>query len=349
MVRHVDVKEWTAMAVSVCIPTYKRADLLIECLHSVFESAVRPLEIVVSDDAHDTALADRLAALETPEGIELRYAANHLGRRQAANVRNAFEQARHELVVLMHDDDFFLPGGLDALWRGWREADDGVDAVFGRQRIAAADGTFLPERSARWNAKYHRLQPGLVPSNLWSALVQQFPMNGMMLRRSVALAAGVPPEHEVGHHTDLHFAIRYARTATRPFLLIAEEVSAYRLSAHSIRRSTKSFELDGDLNYATLEAVAPRDALERQGRAHILDVAAGNAVLALLARGEGREARRIFARHWSRMKVPTATRLKLAVLVAGSLFGLRWPEAWIARRRLGLPDPRRLLLRRPQG
>ncbi len=330
------------MAVSVCIPTYKRHALLLHCVESAFASTIRPLEIVVSDDAHETELEERLAALTTPAGVTLRYVANHLGRRQAANVQNAFDNAAHELVVLMHDDDFFLPGGLDALWRAWQGAEDGVDAVFGRQRLVAADGTALWRRSQRWNRKYRRTEPGPVRSTLWSALVQQFPMNGMMLRRSLALAAGVPREDEVGQHTDLHFAIRYARTAERPFLVIAAEVSAYRLSAQSIARPADVFNLDHHRNYATLERIEPRDDLERRAREHALDGAAGRAIVAFLAQGDRRKALEVFRRHWRRLRLPPAARLKILVLVAGAALGIRWSPELLRRRRLGLPNPRRV-------
>ena len=331
------------MAVSICIPTYKRPELLLECLRSVFASGVRPLELLISDDAHDAALAARLEALTPPAGVTLRYVANARGRRQAANVHNAFAAATHEFLVLMHDDDYFLLGGFDALWRAWRDTEDGVDAVFGRQRVVDHAGRFLPTHTAKWMKQFHRLEPGPVPSNLWSALMQQFPMNGMMLRRSVALAAGVPPEDEVGHHTDLHFGIRYAQTTTRPFLLIADEVSAYRLSSQSIARSGGVYELDGHLNYAALERLAPRDEWERLGRRYALDGAAGRAVLALVAHGRPRRALALFARHALRMRIPAGTRLKLLVLLTGSLLGLRWSELTLRRRRLGLPAPGALL------
>ena len=330
------------MAVSVCIPTYKRHDLVVYCVESAVRSSVRPLEVVVSDDAHEPELAARLAALTSPSGVEIRYVANHLGRRQAANVRNAFEHASHELVVLMHDDDYFLYEGLDKLLRAWYAADNSVDAVYGRQQYVDAAGNFLPEATARWNRKTCRLEPGVVPSNLWAALIQQFPMNGMMIRRSLALTAGVPPEDEVGRHTDLHFAIRYALTASRSFLLIDADVAAYRKSPRSISRAGEVLHLDGHLNYGTIKRLQPTTTLERRAHRRALERAAGEAVLALLTRGERRAAAQVFGRHWWGMRESVATRLKLGVLLAGAFLGIRWPETLLRRRRLGLPDLQRL-------
>lgn len=323
------------MALSVCIPTYKRHDHLVACLESVFASTVRPLEIVVSDDAHEPDLAVLLASLTTPDGITLRYVTNQRGRRQAANVQNAFDHATHDLVVLMHDDDYFLPGGLDALWRAWQASADGVDAVFGRRRVVDADGCFRPDATARITRKYHLADPGLVPSNLWSALMQQFPNNGMLLRRAVALEAGVPPETEVGHHTDVHFGIRYARHATRPFLLIADEVSAYRESLVSVRRSGGVLDLDGHLDYATLEAIEPQNTLERDALQHALDRSAHEAILAFAAHGDRHRVLKLFRRHWRRMRAPLRTRGKVAVVTVGMLVGVRWSPDRLRRRSLG--------------
>ena len=329
------------MALSVCIPTYKRHDLLFHCLQSVATSTVRPLEIVVSDDAGEAELEARLAALPVPDGITVRYCANHLGRGEAHNSRNAIEQASHEVVSLMHDDDFFLPGGLDALWRAWCAAAGGGDAVFGRQRVVEADGTHRPDLTALNNRKYRRLEPGPVPSNLWSALMLQLPMNGMLLRRDLACAAGIPIEEQFGSETDLQFGILYAQVATRPFLLIPEEISAYRRSLDSKQRPATTLRLDGHLTYTTLRRIVPDNDLERAALDHALDRAAGAAVLAHAARNERTEALAIYARHWARLKVPRATKLKLAVIAAGLRLGLRWPEDTLRRRRLGLPRLRR--------
>lgn len=329
------------MTVTVCIPTYKRHDLLKECLDRIFSSSVRPLEIVISDDAHEADLQALVAALPRPEGIDIKYVGNTCGRRQAANVRNAFEHASHEIIALMHDDDYFLPGGLDALWEAWQAHADEVDAVFGRQQVVHADGTVQAERTVRWNKQFRRLEPGFAPSNLWAALMQQFPMNGMMIRRSVALAAGVPPEDEVGHHTDLHFGIRYALAATRPFLLIENEVSAYRWSQQSIRRSAGVYELDGDLDYAALEAIEPRCAIEFDAKRHALNRASPWAVLALVAKRRRRDALKVFVRHFGGMRARWPTKLKLMIVLGGAYLGFRWPASMLSKQRLGLPPLRR--------
>lgn len=325
------------MAVSICVPTYKRHTLLVHCLQSVFASAIRPLEIVVSDDANEPELADLLNTLSTPEGVDVVYTTNPGEKGEAGNTLNAYRRARHELVVLMHDDDYFLPGGLDALWRAWQNAGENHDAVFGKQRVVTHAGIDQPHLTAALNSKCHRLVPGPVPSNLWSVLVQQLPMNGVMLRRSLALAAGAPSEAEVGGNTDIQLGIRYAAVAAKPFLLVADEISAYRLSVDSKQRPAETLRLDGDLIYRSMAALEARSPLEEEAIQLALDRAAGSAVLAFAARGDRREALSVFARHWSRLRVPLATKIKLFIIVAGLLIGLRWPEETLRKRRLGMP------------
>jgi glycosyltransferase involved in cell wall biosynthesis len=323
------------MSCSVCIPTFRRHELLMECVRSVFASTVRPLEIVVSDDAHEPALRARLEALDLPAGVTLRYVANARASGQAGNVQNAFEHARHERVVLIHDDDFFCPGGLDALHAAWEASGDEVDAVFGRTRLVGADGSVLDERTRRHNTKYFRDAPGRPSSNLWSALVQQFPYNGMMLRRSLAVAVGVPSETEVGKvPIDLHFGINYALATSRPFLLIDADVSVYRLSTLSVLRGQRRHALDGHLNYRKLKRLEPRVGTEAEAEAlgQRLAGAAGPAILALLAADRIAEARRVFDAHFATMRGSWRLRLKVLVVVAGCRLGIRWPH-WILAQR----------------
>ena len=96
---------------SICIPTHRRPEMLVECVRSVFDNDVRPLEIVISDDAPQAGAREALAALSVPEGIDIVYVANTSQPGQSGNVRNAFRHASHGHLVLMHDDDLFAPGG----------------------------------------------------------------------------------------------------------------------------------------------------------------------------------------------------------------------------------------------
>lgn len=321
------------MAVSVCIPTYKRREMLVECLHSIFPSKIRPLEIVVSDDAHEPELAALLAALPAPAGITVRYVENEAGRGQSANVNNAFRHATHDTLVLMHDDDFFLEGGLDALHRAWQESAETLDAVFGRVVVVTNDGRVLEEKTREFNAGMYRDRAGITPSNLWSALTQQFPFNGMMMRRVVALETGMPSEREVGRNVDFFFGIEYALHARRPYLCIEERVSAYRLSERSVGRPQGALPLDGHIKYQRLMEIPVTTAEERAALEARLDASSALAFLSYVAEGDRDTAIRIFRERFWRMSMTAKGRMRALVVFCGTLLGLRWPRWMLAQRR----------------
>lgn len=322
------------MAVSVCIPAFKRYDVLQVAIESVFANATRPIEIVVSDDAHDPQLPALLADIVRPDGVTIVYAPNEVGRGQAANILNAYRTARFERVVLMHDDDFFLDGAIDAMVRAWDARADRVDAVFGRRRIVDEHGRFLPEPTAQDCRRYHRDKPGFVPSNLWSALVQQFPPNGMMLRRSLALAVGVPSETEVGRiPIDTHFAINYALAASRPFLVIDADISAYRLSQNSILRTRRALPLDRHLSYSQLEKIEPQSELEREALDRRKAATAAGAILSFIADGQVDRGLELFRIHWPRMRGTLRLKAKVLFVVLGARLGIAWPRWLLAQRR----------------
>lgn len=321
------------MAVSVCIPTFKRQEMLVECVQSIFPSNIRPLEIVVSDDGHEPDLPALLATLPAPDGVTLRYVTNDNGRGQSANVNNAFLHATHDLIVLMHDDDFFLEGGLDALYRAWWENDDALDAVFGRVKVVSNDGRIIERETCRFNTNMYRDRTGITPSNLWSALTHQFPFNGMMMRRELAVSAGVPAEREVGRTVDFFFGVRYAMHSQRPYLCIEDYVSAYRLSERSVGRPKGALPLDGHVKYQRLLEIPVTTAEERAALEAKLDASSALAFLSYVAEGDRDAAIRVFRKHFWRMSVTMKGRARAVVVFLGTLMGLRWPRWVLAQRR----------------
>ena len=105
---------------SICIPTYNRADLLGEALDAIFAQVnggnSAAIEVVVSDNASPDATADVVQgmALAHPN-VRVRYS------RQATNVgpdRNILDvmfMGKGLYVLLLSDDDLLLPGALDAI------------------------------------------------------------------------------------------------------------------------------------------------------------------------------------------------------------------------------------------
>lgn len=312
------------MTISVCIPTYRRPEMLRQCIESCFANAVRPLEIVVSDDAADPEVQSMVAAIRPPEGVSIIYTPNRLGRGQSANVNCAMQTATRPRLVLMHDDDTFVPGGIDALARGWDEAEGHVDAVYGRQKIVDAQGRQLDEATQDNNRSYHRLLPsGLQPSPLWSALVQQFPNNGYMVARDLALSVGYPSEAEVGREpVDFHFGLRLALAAQKGFWMVPDYVACYRLSAQSVARgASRRQAARGDLGFTAL--LQARDQVQREFPAfqHALDHYAAAAITGYLEQRNGRQAAQVL-RDYPNMPISRAGRLRLTLSITLMRLGL---------------------------
>jgi len=292
----------------------------------VFENEVRPIEIVISDNAFSEESAAATRLFRPPEGIVLRHIPNAGEPTPSENVRNALRAATHERIVLMHDDDYMLPGGIDALVAGWDARNDDVDAVYGRQLIVQADGETDREATDYYDTlRFKNKDFGPQASKLRAALSQQFPNNGMLMRRSIFERIGYPDERDVGRiPVDLIFGIRYALASTRPFVLVDNYVSAYRLTEQSILRdNTASRIYDGHLGYAALESIATATDSERDAKKTALALLAPLAVAGYLKVGEPRKALGVFRSNFWRMEKAPAAKAALFLLIVLGLIGLR--------------------------
>ena len=304
--------------ISILILTFKRPRLLARSIRAALQNAIRPLEIIVSDDAMSGESRAAIASIKLPDGVTLRHLEGPAISSQAANARAAFEAASHEWVILMHDDDYLLEGAVDHLVATQQQVGDDVDAVYGRQHIVNLRGEVDWEKTRANNLKYCKDEPnGIQPTRLWCALVGQFPNNGMLLRRSIALQAVYPTETEVGQiPVDFHFAIRYANQASGKFVLTSKYTSACTTEGPSIlRHAPLAWKYDGHLGYEVLQKVAPQTEAERVALATAADRFAAAGVMGYLSDRQPGRAWKVFRKHWRRMDKPWATRLALGATV----------------------------------
>lgn len=123
---------------SICIPAYKRSDLLKRLLRSIDEQHFRDFEVVVSDDSPDDTVEN--TCKEYNGRFKLRYERNTQALGTPENWNQAIRQARGQWIKIMHDDDWF--SGPDSLleYKKLTEENRQVSFFFTASTIVHEDG-----------------------------------------------------------------------------------------------------------------------------------------------------------------------------------------------------------------
>lgn len=314
---------------SVLVPTKDRPSLLKISLESVFQNRFRPIHLLVSDQSVQQDTMAMIGELICPDGIGIEYRRGPLICTQSANVNFLFDICGTDLCILMHDDDYFLDGGIDTLLAAWLEAPDDIDAVFGKQVIVDKDGRTLEPETAINDSYYFKDRPYICKqSRLASALIGQFPNNGMLMRSAISRRARYPGEDEVGFvPVDFHFSLRYALVSKGRYVCVPNYTTAYRLTEHSVWRSAKK-QFDGHLGFQVLNTVPVDSAVETWALGVARNRFAASAVMGYLWHGQRWRSWRVFMRHVLWMDKPVHVRIALILFLCASTLGIS-PE-WIA-------------------
>jgi glycosyltransferase involved in cell wall biosynthesis len=218
--------------ISICIPTYKRADLLISAIESCLQQSYKNIEVIVSDDSPDDCAEKAISHLI--ESKTVRYYRNFPALKQAANVNQLFDFAQGDYLVLLHDDDLLLPDAIEKMFQCFRESPD-IVGCFGKQQLIDMDGTVSEVQTEELNQNYHRVDrlAGIQKSSRNSALVGQFPNDGYMIRSDIAKDVRYRDLPEVGDACDYDFALRLS-AEDGLFYFLNEFTSAYRITDISI-------------------------------------------------------------------------------------------------------------------
>jgi glycosyltransferase involved in cell wall biosynthesis len=118
--------------ISVIIPTYNRAEMVVEAIKSVLAQSYKPIQIIVADDGSTDDTAERVAEFE---GVEY-YRQVHTGHAAARNL--GLSHANGEYIASLDSDDVwdedFLKVAVEAIERfaadfvflNWRDSYDGI-------------------------------------------------------------------------------------------------------------------------------------------------------------------------------------------------------------------------------
>jgi glycosyltransferase involved in cell wall biosynthesis len=89
--------------ISICIPTYRRADLLKQLLDSIRLQTFTDFEILINDNSPDNSVQELLNSYALP----ISYIKNEPAVAAAQNFIKVMQRANAEWVKIMHDDDWF--------------------------------------------------------------------------------------------------------------------------------------------------------------------------------------------------------------------------------------------------
>ena len=99
--------------VSVIVPTYNRAALIVETLESVAAQSYRPIELIVSDDASTDETRDVVARwIGQGSFRDCVYLPQSSNRGKSAAVNAALERASGDYVMILDSDDVLLPDAI---------------------------------------------------------------------------------------------------------------------------------------------------------------------------------------------------------------------------------------------
>lgn len=199
-----------APALSVCIPAYDRPRLVRSALRSVLATPVSvtsKIEVVVSDDSTDGRVGEVCnEELQRWSGRSTyRHNASPLG--MAGNWNRCIQLATGGHVLILHDDDFLLPGAAGAVISALDAAVPAPAALlFG---VTVVDAGGVPRRRQVFGRRRFLPPAPALSRLLGDSSFVRFP--GMVVSRS-AYRAAPPFDEKHGEVADLFMWVRLAGT-----------------------------------------------------------------------------------------------------------------------------------------
>ena len=146
------MREATVLSVSerpqltVATPTYHRPDGLLKALASVTQGAGHEacrVELVVSDNSTDTRSESVVASVFGHWSGPTTYVRHEPSLDKTANQNACVELASGEWLLILHDDDYLLPGGVQQLLDGTAKAEPNECVLLFGVRVVNERGTRL--------------------------------------------------------------------------------------------------------------------------------------------------------------------------------------------------------------
>lgn len=171
--------------VSVCIPTYNRANLLPYAVNSVLAQTYKDFELIICDDGSTDNTALIVNQWDDPR---VRYIRHPVNGGRSRNMRSGFEAACGTYFIKFDDDDALTPEFLEKTV-AVLEAEPNVDFVCTNHWIINQNNEKIEsatkENSAKWGKD--KLQQGVIPDLMRQTFEYQSLQVGSTLFRRACL------------------------------------------------------------------------------------------------------------------------------------------------------------------
>ncbi|MEM8502999.1 MAG: glycosyltransferase [Cyanobacteria bacterium P01_D01_bin.1] len=214
----------TSPKVSVCIPTYNRADILPYAINSVLNQTYSDFELIICDDASQDCTAEVISQWSDSR---IRYIQHPQNIRRSRNMRSGYETARGEYFIKFDDDDALTPTFLEQAV-AVLDANSQVDFVCSDHWVINArnerDQAATAANSVKWGKD--RLD-GVIDDLLYETFVKQSLQVGSSLFRRSSLEAVDFMRFEADGCEDFDLLVRCA-IAHQTAYFIPERLMEYR-------------------------------------------------------------------------------------------------------------------------
>ena len=116
--------------ISICIPAYQKPQYVVRLLQSVLKQSYKQVEIIISDDSPDEDIKEAIASFNNQ--LTIHYFHNQPALKSPRNWNAVIEKATGELLVLMHQDDWYHTANALETYVNTFEQNPQADFVFCR-------------------------------------------------------------------------------------------------------------------------------------------------------------------------------------------------------------------------
>ena len=134
--------------VSVIIPTFNRANLLISAIKSVLNQTIEDFELIIVDDASTDDTQQKVAAIDDPR---IRYILQEKNLGECGTRNTGLGAVQGQYIAFLDSDDEWLPNKLEKQLNMFKSAPDEVGVVYSWLKVINDQGAIVRMRKPAIN------------------------------------------------------------------------------------------------------------------------------------------------------------------------------------------------------